>query len=257
MHPVLTTLQLGEAQIPIGSYGALLALAVLVGGSLALRSAVRLGLDAGAFVASIAAAIGSGLFGAALAFSALELLTRGSLGTFGMIFYGGAIAGGLGFALSARAHRLQLATALDACLPALPIAHAVGRLGCWFGGCCYGAAWSGPWAVAYAHAWAPAAHPPLPRHPWPLYEVAVLLGLALLFGSRAVAPPGSGRRSAQYVLAYALLRCGLEPFRGDVSRGVLWGVVSTSQLISLALALGAACWLGSARLFGTRARGAV
>lgn len=254
MHPVLTTLQIGDARVPIGSYGALLALAVLVGGSLALRDGVRLGLDAGAFVASIAAAIGCGLLGAGLSFAALDLLTAGSLTAFGMIFYGGAIAGGLGFVLSARARGLPLGLALDACVPALPIAHAIGRLGCWFGGCCYGQAWSGPWAIAYAHSWAPAAHPPLPRHPWPLYEASALLALALIFTSRAAARPGSGRRGAQYVLAYALVRCALEPLRGDVSRGVLWGVASTSQLVSVALALGAACWLArDTRLFGTRA----
>lgn len=244
MHPILTTLQLGDRTIPIGGYGALLALALLVGGVVALRSAVRLQLDAGAFIASLAAAIGSGLFGASLLFALIGWQKGGALGPPGLVFYGGAVIGTLGFALTARAHGLPIATALDASLPALPIAHALGRLGCLLGGCCYGARFSGPWAIVYTDGLAPAAHPAWPRHPWPLYEALVLLVLAAFFASRWAPAAGSGRRSALYVLAYALARFALEPLRGDALRGDAWlGDLSTSQLISLMLGLGALSFL--------------
>jgi phosphatidylglycerol---prolipoprotein diacylglyceryl transferase len=251
MHPILTTLQLGERAIPIGGYGALLALALLVGSGLALRSAAQLQLDVGAFIAALAAAIGSGLFGGSLLFALLGWLQTGSLVPPGLVFYGAAIVGTLGFALTARAHGLPLATALDASLPALPLAHAIGRLGCLLGGCCYGARFTGPWAIVYTHPLAPAAHPTWPRHPWPLYEALVLLVLAAFFASRWAPPAGSGRRSALYVLCYALARSALEPLRGDAIRGVAWGgLLSTSQLISLGLGLGALTFLVRSRSRG-------
>jgi len=238
MHPVLISLELGERLIPIGGYGACLALALVVGSLVALRSAARAELELGGFIAALAAAVGSGFGGAWLLFSAVELFVQGRLpSTPGLVFYGGAVAGGLGFAALARAHRLPLPAALDALLPALPIGHALGRLGCLLGGCCYGAAWNGPWSIVYTHPLAPAAHPSVARHPWPIYEAVLLLGLALLF-RRPRAQPGLA--AAQYVVAYALGRFVLEPLRGDAVRGIGWaGLWSTSQCISLALALGA------------------
>jgi phosphatidylglycerol:prolipoprotein diacylglycerol transferase len=236
VHPILTSLEIGERLIPIGGYGACLALALVVGAFLALRSAARAGLELGGFIAALAAAVGSGFAGAWLMFDAVELLARGRLpGAPGLVFYGGAIAGGLGFALLARAHYLPLPAALDALLPALPVGHAIGRLGCLLGGCCYGAAWKGPWSIVYTHPLAPAAHPSIARHPWPIYEAGLLLGLALLFRRPRRLP---GLAAAQYVLCYAIGRFVLEPLRGDAVRGIGWaGLWSTSQCISIVLAL--------------------
>jgi len=171
------------------------------------------------------------------------------------VFYGGAIIGALGFALMARVHRLPLAAALDALLPALPIGHALGRIGCYLGGCCYGAAWSGPWAITYLSPLAPAAHPSLPRHPWPLYEALVLIALAIVF-ERKPREWRPGRASAWYVLVYAIARFALEPLRGDVIRGIDWAfMLSTSQLISIVLAFGASAVLATPRASMTMAPG--
>lgn len=243
MHPVLTHLSVGDTQIPIGGYGVMLAFALLAGSLLALRDAVRARLDAGAFIAAIAAAVGSGFAGATALFAAVEWFSSRALPAApGTVFYGGAIAGGLGFAAMARAHGLPLAAALDALVPALPIAHALGRIGCLLGGCCYGAAWSGAWAITYVDPIAPGAHPSLPRHPWPVYEAVALIALAGVFAlarsKRWFARPGTA--ATAYVLAYALVRFALEPLRGDVVRGVGWlGLFSTSQVVSIALAFGA------------------
>jgi phosphatidylglycerol:prolipoprotein diacylglycerol transferase len=267
MHPVLTTLAWGGTSRAIGSYGACLALALLVGASLTLRNAVRAGLDEGAVISVLAGTIGLGLFGAYAASLLVLWVELGSLqGALlqpGVMFYGGAVCGAGGFALLARAFALPLGSTLDLALPGLPIAHAIGRVGCLLGGCCYGAPSAWPWAIVYTHPLAPAAHPTIPRHPWPLYEAACLLALAALFAwPKAVALPAQhappakpaargvlaawldarralfarpGARAALYVLLYAAVRCGLEPLRGDAVRGVmLHGSVSIAQLIGLA-----------------------
>jgi phosphatidylglycerol:prolipoprotein diacylglycerol transferase len=254
VHPVLTTLELGAVQIPIGGYGAMLALALIAGAAVALVSAAQAGLDLGGFIAALAAAVGSGFVGATGLFALVSWLTTHTLpASPGVVFYGGAILGTLGFAAMARVHHLPLAAALDALLPALPIGHLLGRIGCYLGGCCYGAAWSGAWAVTYHHPLAPAAHPSVPRHPWPLYEAALLLVLAIAFALRPRDWP-AGRASATYVLVYALARFALEPLRGDALRGLGWAALSTSQLISIALALGAVSLLAAPRLCAKQLR---
>lgn len=259
MRPILTTVAIHDVQIPIGGYGVMLALALVVGAIVALRSAAQTSLELGGFIAALAAAVGSGFIGAAglhalVVWSSSHALPE----TPGVAFYGGAIAGGVGFALIARLHHLPLAAALDALVPALPIGHAIGRIGCLLGGCCYGSAWDGPWALTYVHPLAPGAHPSFPRHPWPVYEALVLLLLAIVFARRPrriqqTTRPGFA--SAAYVLAYALARFALEPLRGDVVRGVGWaGLWSTSQVISIALAIGAAAVLASARVCAKQLR---
>src|SRR6185295_13470681 len=58
----------------------------------------------------------------------------------GLVFYGGAITGiGVG-ALYARRRGLAFAPLADLIAPALAIGHALGRLGCFAAGCCYGKA---------------------------------------------------------------------------------------------------------------------
>jgi phosphatidylglycerol:prolipoprotein diacylglycerol transferase len=248
VHPVLTVLEWGGTGRAIGSYGALLALALLVGAALTLRNAVRAGLESGAVIAALAGAIGIGLLGAYASSLLVLWVSLGSLRVAllepGIMFYGGALSGACGFALLARAFGLPALTALDLALPGLPLAHAIGRVGCLLGGCCYGAPCALPWAIVYRHPLAPAAHPELARHPWPLYEAACLLGLAALFAAPKWLAFRPGQRAALYVLLYAAVRCGLEPLRGDAERGVLLqGACSVAQLISLATAVAALAFL--------------
>ena len=244
MYPVLTTLQLGGVSRPIGAYGLMLTAALLVGGWMFLRSGERAGLESGALISSAAGAVLAGFCGAYVCSTLVSWAQLGSLSVAaaspGIVFYGGLIGGAAGLAAFARRFGLPVLATLDAALPALPVAHALGRIGCLLGGCCHGAESSLPWAVHYPFE-------SVTRHPWPLYECAALLALAAWFGTprRAVRP--AGLRAAAYVLAYASVRFALEPLRGDRVRGVFWhGHVSTSQLLSAALALVA--WQAMRRL---------
>jgi formylglycine-generating enzyme required for sulfatase activity len=124
---------------------------------------------------------------------------------------------------------------------ALALGHAVGRIGCLLGGCCYGLPWRGLdghglLAVTYADPLAPAAHPSLPRFPMPLCEaVLVLLLIGVLWRVHArSASRHHGRLALHYALGYAMLRFVLETVRGDAVRGVMLdGMLSTSQLLSM------------------------
>lgn len=240
MDPILTVLRIGEIERPIGTYGVLIAMGIVIGSFLAARSAHRANIDVGATIAVIGFTVGGGLVGSYLVFWFVELLRTGSPMTAirspGLVFYGGPLGGALALFWSCRKLDVPAGRLLDAAMHALPAGHAVGRMGCFFGGCCYGSYWEGPWAVRYTHPIAPASVPAIFRHPTPLYESALLMLFAWLLLLWRPAHVGSGRRAGVYMIGYACIRTVTELFRGDLVRGMYFGgAVSTSQLISMAL----------------------
>ncbi len=95
------------------------------------------------------------------------LLSRGGLSWFGG-FAGGLVAG----VLMLRWRRVPVLPVLAAATPALALAHAVGRIGCFLVGDDYGVPSTLPWAVAFPEGLPPTA---TPVHPTQLYETAALL----------------------------------------------------------------------------------
>ncbi len=162
-----------------------------------------------------------------LLFSAKEYSIAGASSFWlggGFVFYGGlifALAFLLiyGFALK----RFQLRNA-HLFLPGLAFGHAIGRVGCFLAGCCYGSKTGCLLAVVmHRH----------PRHPVQLYEAlfAAALGWFLLLQIR-------NRRNYlsvifTYLVGYSSIRFLLEFIRGDDVRGVMEVGLSVSQLISI------------------------
>ena len=56
----------------------------------------------------------------------------------GMAIYGGVIGGFLGVLLCCKIKKYSLLEACDLAAPCLILGQAIGRIGCYFGGCCYG-----------------------------------------------------------------------------------------------------------------------
>ncbi len=254
MHPLLATLRLWGIERPIGSYGGMLSLALILGGALAVRSAVRrVGIDAASATAAVLVAAAGGYAGGLLAFVVVEAVRPGgapleALQRPGLVFYGAPLGGWLALLALRRILSLPLLALLDVATPAIALAHGLGRIGCFLGGCCFGRPWNGPWAVVATHPLAPAAHPPVPRHPVALYESAGLMLLALGLTLRPPKRPGNGMRLATYGMLYALLRLLTEHFRGDTVRGLFFGGrLSTSSTLSLLLLVACAGYLWHAR----------
>jgi phosphatidylglycerol:prolipoprotein diacylglycerol transferase len=157
----------------------------------------------------------------------------------GLVFYGGFLFGFPACLLYLRRHRLPVALSLDIIAPSLAFAHALGRIGCFAAGCCYGRACPYPWAVQFPPE-AQGAPPGTPLHPTQLYESAALflLGAFLFFFvKRGKGRPGTA--ALLYLVLYSAARFAIEGFRGDAIRGfVLGGALSTSQAIALVLFLG-------------------
>lgn len=148
----------------------------------------------------------------------------------GFVFYGGLIGALLMIWWYVRLYKIPVFTMLDGLIPSVPLAHAFGRIGCFFAGCCYGI----PSEYGVEFNLSETAPHGVKLLPVQLIESAcnlLLLGL-LLFLSRFCRRKGV--LTGVYLAGYAVIRFVLEYFRYDAERGGFWGL-STSQWISLAL----------------------
>lgn len=156
----------------------------------------------------------------------------------GFVFYGGLIGAVLACILYARQFHMDIRSYVALFIPAIPLFHFFGRIGCFLSGCCYGIELESPLAILYHSSMATPVE--CYRFPVQLYEAA---GNLLLFLSLAVM---SRKKAAMitllmtYSLSYAMMRFVLEFFRGDEIRGIY--LLSTSQWISIALIL-FSCWV--------------
>lgn len=157
----------------------------------------------------------------------------------GYVQVGGA-AGLLAACLYLRQRRLPVLAALDSVAGAAPLGLAVGRLGCFAAGCCWGAESTVGWAVTYTRPAARAlAGVPLgvPLHPTPLYLVAGSLGL--FAAVRALARRRSeGAAVAAFLLGDGTLRLTTDLVRGD-PRGVVGPLTVPAALALGFVAVGA------------------
>ncbi|MBA3846910.1 MAG: prolipoprotein diacylglyceryl transferase [Planctomycetes bacterium] len=154
----------------------------------------------------------------------------------GMVWYGGLFLAGLAVSAYIHRHRLGFWAMADLVAPAVLAGLAVGRLGCWFNGCCYGAVTALPWGVrrdGHDHA----------IHPTQLYEAGAVAALviALLLVERWLKRPGV--LAALSCIGYGAWRFINEGLRGDHhpgARTAFFGMadLSTSQATSIYLAVG-------------------
>lgn len=153
---------------------------------------------------------------------------------------GATFAGTLALAVYCRARRVPFGPLLDAWAAAGLAALPVAKLGCLLGGCCMGWA-SAPWPGVRVTGTAPPLDqlPAAPLHAVPLYEA----GLSLAAAPWALGPGPVGQKAARVVLVYGVVRALTDPLRHDISRGWIWGGVSSAQVIAALSAIVAAAWL--------------
>jgi phosphatidylglycerol:prolipoprotein diacylglycerol transferase len=150
----------------------------------------------------------------------------------GFIFYGGVLGGLLGIYVYCRRYKLGFLKLTEILIPSVPLAHAVGRIGCFFAGCCYGRPMDPPWGLFFRED--SFALPGVALFPVQLFESAlnlVLFAVLFIFSRRE---RRAGSVLGFYLVGYGVERFALEFFRYDAIRGVFLGL-STSQWISLLL----------------------
>jgi phosphatidylglycerol:prolipoprotein diacylglycerol transferase len=247
--------QIGNFSLP--TYGLLVAIGVLAGLTVAARLAQRQGEDPEkAWNLGILALL-SALVGAKL------LLIVNDWGWYGqhpreifslsMLQAGGVFYGGLLAAIAAslwyiRRNRMPVLRTCDAFAPGIALGHAIGRLGCFAAGCCYGKPTNLPWGVTFTN---PLAHEivgtPLNVHihPTQLYEAAVELINFFILYWLVRHKKFEGQVIGAYMFLYGFARYFLEFVRDDPERGsVLGGLMTGTQLISVGLVIaGGLIWL--------------
>ncbi len=257
-------LEIGSFSLP--TYGLLIAAGFLVGVSLSAYLARRTAVDAEritnlGIVLLLSAIVGAKLFLIANSWS-YYAADPGRLFSLSALRSGGVFYGGLVTALAVsqwytRRHGLPWLATADLMVPGLAFGHAIGRMGCFAAGCCWGHETDVAWAVTFRN---PVAHEftgvPLhvALHPTQLYEMlgTALIGAFLLW--RFLRPHAPGTILGYYLVLYSVFRFAVEPFRAHEARPALVaGTVSTTQLVALALAaLGAWLVLSTRRRAGSR-----
>jgi len=236
------------------TYGLLVTTGFLIGLWVAARLSRLAGLDTDAVIGlGIYTAI-AGLIGAKLLMILFDLdyYLRNpgeivSLATFqaGGIFYGGLLLALVVAFLYLRRSKLPGLPAADVFAPGIALGHAIGRVGCFTAGCCWGARCTLPWAVTFT---SPEAHARvgvplgLPLHPTQLYEAAAEAVIFIFLYRRFLRPHRPGTIIGLYLVLYSTARFLVEFVRAHDEANRLLGPLVAEQWIALGLAaLGA--WL--------------
>lgn len=149
----------------------------------------------------------------------------------GFVFYGGLIGAVIGLKLYCKIHKENLLKYTDVFFSILPLGQAIGRIGCFLNGCCYGKEYNGFLAMNY-----PVNEVTVSIFPTWFVEsffcLILFLYMQIICKSRSC-----GFYTATYLIGYSLIRFFVEFMRGDEIRGI-WGKISTSQIISVFVFIG-------------------
>jgi prolipoprotein diacylglyceryl transferase len=161
----------------------------------------------------------------------------------GLALYGGLTVGILTGLWVARRRGLPVLEALDAAIPAIPLAQAFGRWGNYFNQELFGTPTAVPWALEVDPDRRPERYAAFATfHPTFLYEslynLAVVAVLLRVSATRRLRP---GSLSLLYLVLYGAGRFGLELLRTDTTFRLLG--LSRNGWISLALVVGGSLWL--------------
>ena len=251
------------AGVPVRGYGVMLLAAAVAGTWLSVVRGRRQGIDADTILAAATEVFIWGLMGARL-FYVLEyheqffatgkplgqtLVDILNIANGGLVVFGSLPTAALAIWRFAARRGLPILTLADCAAPGMLVGLAIGRIGCFLNGCCYGGPCDLPWAVSFPAGTEVASRYPaavaatsVPVHPTQLYaavDAAILAALAVAWTPWA-------RRSGQ-VFALALTlhpvsRMLLEAIRVD-EPPALGTPLSISQLLSIfMLGLAAGLW---------------
>lgn len=158
----------------------------------------------------------------------------------GFVFYGGLIGGIIGVFIYSKQFKVSFKDLMVIIVPAVPLIHSFGRIGCLFAGCCHGMEYNGWGHVVFTNSLVAPNNIPF----FPIQAVESILNIIifivlLVTYKRYV----QTTKSIQiYLILYSIVRFCLEFFRGDYIRGIFFGI-STSQWISILIVVSVSAYL--------------
>ena len=235
----------------VPTYGILVATGVLLGLWISVRNSARQGIKPeNAWDFGIAVVL-AGILGSKILYILVdwkiyaehpkEIFSLSTLQA-GGVFSGGLIGAFIVAWWFLRKYNMPALATCDAFAPGLALGHAVGRIGCFSAGCCYGKPTTHFWGITFTNPLANAnAGTPLnvPLEPTQLIESAaelIIFGiLAWMFARKKF----DGQVFGAYLFLYGIARFLIEFLRDDPGRGgpYFGGALSGTQLISIGLVL--------------------
>ena len=252
MFPKL--ISIGSFFLP--TYGVLVAIGFLTALWITLRLARRAGLPSEpitnlAIYCALAGLLGAKLFMILFDFqeywnnprSIFSLSTLQAAG----VYQGGLLLAVITAIVYMRRNHLPALETCDIFAPGLAAGHAIGRIGCFAAGCCWGIECHLPWAVTFKNPEAARlVGVPLgvPLHPTQLYESGAEAMIFWLLYRRVYKPHATGEIIGLYLVLYSTVRFLVE-FARYHEQGLYLGL-SLTQWISL-VSLAAGLWILIAR----------
>ncbi|MBN2565508.1 MAG: prolipoprotein diacylglyceryl transferase [Candidatus Eisenbacteria bacterium] len=225
MRPILFTI----GSLPIRSYGVMIALAFLVGIWIARRRFRVRGLNPDVVIDLSVLLILTSVAGARAAYVLVrwDYFRDNPLAIFkiwegGLALYGGITVGVIvGLAFFAR-RGISVWRGADLMTPSLAMGIAIGRVGCFLNGCCFGQPCELPWAVSFGPgSIAGHQYPGLPLHPTQIYESLIALGIFLITLAVERKKPFEGFLFWLFVALLALSRFLVDPLRHYDTESIL------------------------------------
>ena len=241
--------------VPVFGFGLLVVLAFYAGIALAVWRSRRQRLDPGVVYDLAVWMLVGGLVGARLfyvweywgervrTFADVFKVWEG-----GIVFYGGAVGGFLGFFAFRAVRTFPVLATLDALAPSVALGAGIGRIGCFLNGCCYGdlcglpglgvrfPAQSPPWNSERARGLIDADAPfTLPIHPTQLYSAVDGVVLCLLLSAFFPIRKRDGEVFNLLLFGYAFTRFLIERLRDD--ENAVLATMTVSQVLSVMLLL--------------------
>ncbi|MBZ0264997.1 prolipoprotein diacylglyceryl transferase [bacterium] len=253
MHPVL----IDFGRFKLYSYGLMLFLAFALGIYIAYRRSKRFGIEGNVVLDVSSAMIISGLLGGRLLYVLTHLeefrgrwldiinpvQSDGTIGIAGLVLLGGVVLAVVTLVFLTWLKDIPLLRLMDVLAPSLALGIALGRLGCYLNGCCFGLVTDISWAVSFpegcsAHSIMGDQH----IHPTQLYAF-IYNGLLFIFllWEEKLPRAFDGRTIFLMFTGYGIFRFFNETLRWHEQslHAINWdgGFLTISQLVSISLLL--------------------
>lgn len=142
----------------------------------------------------------------------------------GYVYFGGMIAAMLFGAIYLRIKKESFLKWANFLTPIASLTYALGRIGCFLEGCCYGKQCTLPWAINHLH-------------PTQLYMMIAELVLLFILLKKEKKTPLNNNLFLHWLIAHSFTRFVIEFWRDDHRGSYFFEVLSVSQVISIIITL--------------------
>ena len=151
----------------------------------------------------------------------------------GLSFHGGVIGGAIAVIYFCWRRKIPVLRMSDTLMPSLSLGLAIGRIGCFLNGCCYGRSTNDAWGIVF-----PVLHDGIHRHPTQLYDSAFnfAITLLLLFPLKRFNHK-DGDLFAFWLILSGVTRFIMEQYRRGETAAVFWLGITMGQWVCILMVL--------------------